>query len=99
MRREDDLDPFPGNVTQGLLDFGRMAMAADTVRSQAFVAFGKVRRQLGSSARTGDAALAVDDDAVQVDRLGRDERSQAENTGLRIATGIGDQFAVPILSR
>ena len=82
----------PATSRQGLLDLRRVAMLADAVGGHAFVAFGKVRRQLRRSARAGDAALAVDDDVVQFDRLARDERGQAENAGLRIAAGIGDQL-------
>ena len=53
---------------------------------------GKSVGQLRRAAGAGDAALAVDDDAVRFKVAAGGQRREAENAGLRVATGIGDEL-------
>src|SRR5262249_58331718 len=91
VRGEDHGHRLAGDVGQGLLDLRRVAVLADGVGRDALVALGEVRVKLGVAAGPGDAALAVHDDVVQVDVLAGHQRGQAEDRGLRVAAGGGDQ--------
>src|SRR5262245_13959836 len=85
---------MPRHVRQRLLDLRRVAMGADTVAGDALIALGEVEIELGCPSRAGYPALAVDDDAGQIEELPRYQRGQTEDGSLRIAAGIGDQLGI-----
>ena len=87
--RKDHCDWRTGHVAQGLFDFRRMAVRADAICRNAFVAFGEVKRRFRRSAAAGNAALAVHDDGRQFDVTPGHERREPEYGSLRIAAGVG----------
>ena len=57
-----------GDVGEHLVDLRHVAMRADAVGREAFVALGVVEVRLRLAAAAADAALAVDDDALRRDQ-------------------------------
>src|SRR5207249_955488 len=74
-----------------LVDLGRVPMLADAVRRYTFITLREVRGQLRRPAGAAHAALAVDNEIVQVNELAGDQRRKSEDARLRIAAWIGDQ--------
>ena len=60
---EGDLHAGVADVAEDLLNLRSVAMFADTVGGDGFVAFGKQIRQLQCSARSTDATFGINDDA------------------------------------
>src|SRR5438105_11603435 len=84
VRRENNLDSLGGHVRQRLIDLRRVPVLPNVIRGHAFIAFRKVRVQLGRSSGPGDTALTVDDDGFEIDMLAGYDRRQTQNGGLRI---------------
>jgi hypothetical protein len=77
-----------------LLDFGRVAMGRHAVGLHVLVGLGEQVHRVGLPAlraRSGDAGLAVDDDAVGGAPPALEQRSGGEHRAHRIATRRGDQ--------
>ena len=91
MGREDDPDGLAGRDGEDLVDFRHVAMVADAVGRDAFVALREVESGLRLAAAAGDAAFAVDDDASSRDDAGPQQRREGKDGRGRIAAGIGDE--------
>src|SRR5262245_37776136 len=94
MRREDHVNIFAGCATQNLLDFWLMAMLADAVSRNAFVALWIECIQLRCSSRTGNAALAIDDDVVWLNEPCLQQRRERQNRTRGVAAGISDELGI-----
>ena len=80
-----------GHVGEHLVDLRHVAMRADAVGRDAFVALRIVKRRLRLAAAAADAALAIDDDALRQDRAGPQQRREREDRRRRVAAGVGHQ--------
>src|SRR5262249_30189237 len=92
MRGEDQVHRFAGGAADDLFDFGRVAVAANIVGRDAFIAFREMPNQLGHSARPGHAAFAVDDDVGWLNEAGLHERGERQDGGGGVAAGVGDEL-------
>ena len=84
---------LPGDVGERLLDLRRVAVRADGVgATRSRCTPGSGSSSFGVRPAAGHAALAVDDDAGQLDQPVRHQRGEAEDRRLRVAAGVGDEL-------
>ena len=91
MRRKGHDDLTATGLRELLIEFGHVAVVADTIGVETFRHFREQHFLFGGPARTGHAGFGVDDDLVGVDRLGLQQRNERELGASRVAAGIGDQ--------
>ena len=91
MRRKGHDHLPPGRQRKLLIELGHVPVMADAIGVEAFRHFREQHRLFGRASRAGHAGLGVDDDLVELDRLGLDQRDQRQLRAGRVAAGIGDQ--------
>ena len=89
MKRHDHV--ASGGLGKLLVEFGHVAVMADTVGVKALGDFGEQHVLTRRSAGAGDPRLGVDHDLVGIDRLGLEERDERKLGAGRVAAGIGDE--------
>lgn len=89
--RENDSHLAAGNVRENLVDLRHVAMRADSVGREVFIALGEMEVGLGFATGPADAADAIDDQAVWGDRAGANQRGESEDGRGRVTAWIGDE--------
>ncbi len=94
MRHEQRVDIGAFHASQNLFDFRLVPVIAAGIRKITFGHFGKLQMRFWGSARAGDTAGRIDDDAFGFDQTALKQRCDAENRSGRIAARIRDQTGV-----